>query len=189
MLAALLGVWLLASLLGLALRGVRPDLGTGPFGSDGLALAALGLLGLGGLTASAALSLPGRDRLAGAGQKVAFLGAALALGCATWLLLGAPTADLAVGATAHLACLAVACAVGLAPALAVVSFARRAAPFRPVALALLAAAGATALGTIAAHTSCPYGGPEHLALGHIAAPFAGVLLMTLPLVAALRRNA
>lgn len=90
--------------------------------------------------------------------------------------------------SSDLHCLLVACAVGLLPALGVVAFAGRAAPHRPLVLAVAAAAGAVALGTVAAQASCPYADLRHLLMGHALAPALGALLLVLPLLVALHRT-
>jgi hypothetical protein len=69
----------------------------------------------------------------------------------------------------------------------VVWFAGRAAPFRPVVLVLAAAAGTAALGAITAQASCHHWEMRHLLVGHALAPAVGVLLLTLPLLVALKR--
>ncbi len=63
----------------------------------------------------------------------------------------------------------------------------RAAPYRPIVLVLAAAAGTAALGAITAEASCPHPEMRHLLVAHALAPVVGVLLLTLPLLVALRR--
>jgi hypothetical protein len=69
----------------------------------------------------------------------------------------------------------------------VVWFAGRASPFRPVIAVLAAAAGAVALGAITAEASCTHSEMRHLLVAHALAPAFGVVLLTLPLLVALKR--
>jgi hypothetical protein len=176
---------------GLALRGVRPDLAEGLLMDPGAGpvLAALALAGVAGVVAALAAAVPGRERLARAGLAVGLAGMGVAAGVGTLLVVQSPPAAQEAPLSSDLSCLAVALVVGLLPALAVAVFAGRAAPHRPLVAVLAAAAGTAALGAVAAQASCPYADPEHLMLGHVLAPVAGAVLLTLPLLLALRRAA
>jgi len=73
------------------------------------------------------------------------------------------------------------------PASAAVAYAGSAAPHRPLVAAVAAAAGTAALGAVLAEASCPLSTPVHLPLGHVTAPAAAVVLLTIPLLIVLRR--
>jgi hypothetical protein len=79
-------------------------------------------------------------------------------------------------------------AIGLAPGLAIAWFAGRAAPFRPLTLALAAAAGAAALGGSVATATCSSDEAMHLLVGHALVPALGAFVLALPLLVALRRS-
>ena len=187
--AGVVGLWFAVAALGLAALGVRPDLAEATLGTRGVAVvfAGLGLVGLGGVVAAIALGIPGRETLARRAIALAILGMVLAAAVGTLLLATSPVPEMLVPLSDDLACLSVALAVGLLPALGVLWFAGRASPFRPVIVVLAAAAGAAALGAIAAEMSCPHSDMRHLLAAHALAPAAGVLLLTLPLLVALKR--
>ncbi|MCP5057187.1 MAG: DUF1109 domain-containing protein [bacterium] len=185
----LLGLWGLVAAVGVVVFGSRPDLAEAWLGQGGVAFvfAGLGLAGIAGLVAAVALGVPGRERLvswmvltAGAGMVLAAAGGSL-------LFLESPMPWRGGGWSADLNCLAVAVAVGILPALGVVAFAGRAAPFRPLVLVVAAAASAAALGTVVAQASCPMADLRHLLMGHVLAPAAGALVLSTPLLIALRR--
>jgi hypothetical protein len=184
-----IALWLAVAAIGLTLLGLRPDLADAMIGVRGVAVvfAGLGLAGLGGVVAALAMGVPGREVLARAALVLAILGMLIAVGVGTLLFAVSPVADTRVSLRADLACLTVAILVGLLPAVAVVWFAGRALPFRPVIAVLAAAAGTAALGAITAEASCPHSEMRHLLVAHALAPVVGVLLLTLPLLVALRR--
>lgn len=187
--AGLLGVWLAVAAVGIALLGWKADLGA-LLAQRAVLSVSLGLVvaGLGGLVAAAALGVPGRERLARGALLCGGAGLAVAAGVGTLLFLRSPAVEPGAPLESDLHCLLVACAVGLLPALGVVAFAGRAAPHRPLVLAVAAAAGAVALGTVAAQASCPYADLRHLLMGHALAPALGALLLVLPLLVALHRT-
>jgi hypothetical protein len=184
-----IGLWFAAAAIGLTLLGLRPDLADAMIGARGVAavFAGLGLAGLGGVVAALAMGVPGREVLARAALALAILGMLIAAVLGTLLFAVSPVAEVRVPWTGDLACLAVAILVGLLPAVGVVWFAGRASPFRPVVAVLAAAAGTAALGAITAEASCPHSGMRHLLVAHALAPAFGVLLLTLPLLVALKR--
>jgi hypothetical protein len=187
--AGVIALWLAVAALGLTVLGLRPDLAGATIGAPGVAavFAGLGLAGLGGLVAALAMGVPGRELLARVALAVAILGVVTAAGVGAVLVAVTPVDHAPVPVAADLTCLSVAMLVAILPALGVVWFAGRAAPFRPLVLALAAAAGTAALGAIAAEASCTLSDVRHLMVGHALAPAAGVLLLTLPLLVALRR--
>jgi len=188
-LAAVLAAWVAVVLASWAWSGLRPGGLTAMYSQTSIALviAALAAVGGAGLVASLAASVPGRERLAWGAFLLGLMSAAAAAGLGTFLVAAAPGNEPGAPAAAHVSCLVRACVVGLLPALVVAVFAARAAPYRPLVIVLGAAAGAAALGAVAAQATCPFGDPVHLMLGHILAPVAGALVLTLPLLIAVRR--
>jgi hypothetical protein len=187
--AGVIALWFAAAAIGFAVLGLRPDLGEAMIGMRGVAIvfAGLGLAGLGGVVAALAMGVPGREVLARAALALAILGMVIAVGAGTLLFAISPVTDARLLVRGDLACLTVAVLVGLLPAVAVVWFAGRASPFRPVIAVLAAAAGTAALGAITAQGSCPHSEMRHLLVAHALAPAFGVLLLTLPLLVALKR--
>ena len=149
--------------------------------------AGLGLSGVAGVVAALSASIPGREGLSRNALFAATGALALAAGVATGVLWDSPGLNAPAPAAAALRCLALACAVAVLPAVAVIGFGAWTRTFRPLVVVLAAAAGTAALGGIAAKTSCPYGDLRHLMLGHLLAPAAGALLLTVPLFFTLHR--
>jgi hypothetical protein len=184
-----IALWFAVAAIGISLLGLRPDLAESTIGVRGVALvfAGLGLAGLGGVLTALATGVPGREVLARGALALTIFGMVIAAAVGALLFAVNPVGGERVTLTGDLACLAVAMLVGLLPAVGVVWFAGRAAPFRPVIAVLAAAAGTVALGAIAAQASCPHSEMRHLMVAHALAPAVGVLLLTLPLLMALRR--
>jgi hypothetical protein len=187
--AGVAALWFAVAGIGLTVLGLRPDLVEATLQVRGVAVvfAGLGLAGAGGVIAALAMGVPGREVLARSALAVAIFGMVIAAAIGTLLFATNPVADAHVPFTGDLACLSVALLVGLLPALGVVWFAGRAVPFRPLILVLAAAAGTASLGAISAHVSCPHSEMRHLLVAHALAPAVGVLLLTLPLLVALKR--
>ena len=191
LLAGLAATWVVVAGIAIAVKGLRDDwleLALTPFGTGGLFLG-LGVLGVGGLVAAIALSIPGREAAAKLGVGAALVGLAYAAGVGTVLFVQSPIVEWTGNPRGDLTCLGIALAVGLVPGLGIAAFAGRAAAFRPLVLALAAAAGTAALGAAAAQAMCPSEDLRHLMLGHLFAPGVGALVLTLPLLVALRRGA
>lgn len=188
--AGVVGIWLAVAVLGLSLKGLRPD-GLGSFmvllGPGGI-FAGLGMMGAGGIVAGIALGIPGREGTARLAVLFSMLGLGLGAGVGTYLFVQSPSAGMQGDGMTDLTCLLVACGVALLPSVGVAILAGRAAPFRPLVLVIAAAAGAAALGAVTAQAICPYDGLRHLMLGHLLAPAAGALLLSLPLLFVLRRS-
>jgi hypothetical protein len=186
---AVLGLWLAIGVACVAWEGLAPSFWLTlamPLSAGGIFLGLL-VAGVGGMLASLALALPGRERLARAGLALGAAGLAIAAGVGIALVARSPLAAWRLPAGHDLSCLATALAVGVAPALALGWFAGRAAPFRPLAIALAAAAGAAALGGSVAQAVCPADEAMHLLLAHALAPAVGAFALTLPLLVAIRR--
>jgi hypothetical protein len=187
--SGVIALWLGVAAIGFTVLGLRPDLARAMLGAGGVAVifAGLGMAGLGGVAAALAMGVPGREGLARASLALAILGMLIAAGVGSLLFALSPVAEARVSWTGDLACLVVAVLVGLLPAVGVVWFAGRASPFRPVVAVLVAAAGTVALGAITAGASCTHSEMRHLLVAHALAPAFGALLMTLPLLVALKR--
>ncbi len=182
---ALALVWAVVAGLGLAWLGARPDLAEAWTSGPGVAavFVALALAGV----AALAMGIPGREGLVRRGIWCAALALAGAAGLGSVLFWQAPSIVTSLENDLH--CLVVAIVMGALPALGVIGFAGRAAPFRPFALTLAAAAAAASLGTVVAQAACPMPDMKHLLVGHVLAPGAGALVLTLPLGLLLRRLA
>ncbi len=193
--AAAAGVALLAlsaAAFALEVRGPRADLLDALARSPGFAaiLVGLTLVGLGGVVAALASSVPGRERAARAGVAAGLLGVLLAGGVGAVLLLSGtlPLGPIASWST-DLECLTLSLLLALPPALGALAFLVRGAPYRPLLAVLAAATGAVAAGALVVHLSCPCSDARHLILAHALAPVAGGLLLTVPFRAALRQIA
>jgi hypothetical protein len=183
-------LWLAIAALEIALKGVAPTLRETlamPVGAGGI-LAALLVAGAGGVAAALALAVPGRERLARGAFALGVAGTALAAGIGLALVARSPLAEWRLPDAHDWPCLATALAVALLPALALGWFGGRAAPFRPLSIALAAAAGAAALGGSVAQASCAASEPMHALLGHALVPALGAFALTLPLLLVLRRG-
>ena len=176
-----LGLALQAGLAG-PLRVAGVPWGEVPFR---LLLVALVVGGSGAVLAALAGAVPGRESAARLGRWLA--GAGLAMGLLGALLGWGHPVDAAVPVAAGLRCAFRACLLGLVPAALVAGFLARALVRHPRRGAGLAFAGVVALGAAAVHASCGVGGAPHALLGHVAAPLAAGLLLSLPLAARLSR--
>ena len=188
--AAVLLLWLAIGLVGIGVKGLAPTFWATlamPLSSGGI-FAGLLVAGVGGVFAALALALPGRERLARAGFALGGAGMAIAAGVGFVLLARSPLVEWRLPGAGDLPCLITALAVGLLPALALGWFGGRAAPFRPLTVALAAAAGAAALGGSVAQATCPAEDPMHLMLGHVIVPALGAFVLALPLLIAMRRS-
>ena len=188
MAAGVLATWAAFAVVGIAVRGLRPDFLEMFLHMRGatLVFGGLALAGVGGLVAALALGVPGREAAVRAGLVTSGIGFALAAGLGTLLFLQSPVAE-SVPWRADFQCLAVAMAVALIPALGIVVLGGRAAVHRPLVLVLAAAAGMAALGAATAQATCPADDLRHAMFGHVIAPGVGALLLALPLLVALRR--
>jgi hypothetical protein len=187
--AGVIALWFAATAVGLAVLGLRSDLVATTFGVHGVlgVLIGLGLAGFGSVAAACAMGIPGRELLARGALCVSMSGVVLAVGIGALLVATSSAVETGVPVTGDLGCLAVALLTGLPPAVAVIWFAGRSEPLRPVPLALVAAAGAAALGGITAYATCTHCDLRHLMVAHALAPAFGALLLTLPLLVALSR--
>lgn len=171
-------------------RGLRPP---GPpllHGPTPFALVALGLAlaGIGAASATLAFARPGRERTGWSGVAAAVLGLVICVGTASLALLGSGSGGEAVlGGLVEIPCVLVSIALSVPAAVFIAYLAASAAPLRPAKTAILAAWGATALGTLAAHLTCRTPGAWHIVTTHAATPFLGSLLLAAPVLWLLRR--
>ncbi len=181
--------WLLVSLIGAFVLGVRSDYADVLLMDKGLlaVFLALGVAGLGGVIAALAAAVPGREAATRAGFFVGAGGLGVAAAVTSLLIANRPETVASAPFAAHLTCLIMACVAALLPSAAALWFAGRAAAMRPVFIVIAAAAGSAALSTIASMTHCTYDDPVHLFLGHVLAPVAGAMLLVTPLLFALRK--
>jgi hypothetical protein len=180
-------LWALGALAVLAAFGSRPGtavLGAGA-GASAVALG-LGVSGFAAVIAALARSVPGRERDAGVAGVAAGVGLLVALGAAVLLAVAAPVAAEPAPRSADLWCLGGALLAALLPGALVAWFCGRALAHGPLAVALAAATGAAALGALGMLSGCPFLDPRHLLTGHAAAPALGAVLLTVPVLLALR---
>lgn len=183
---AVAGAVTVAVVAGLGLRpGLEVVPGQTPFVAMALGLA---VFGLGSISAALAFARPGlEDR-----------GVALALGsvvsllvcvgiAALWLRAAASTGDAVWGGERELPCIVFSILLALPAALCATYLAASAAPIHSIRTSILTAAGATALGMVAAHLTCRTPGAWHTVLTHALAPMIGGFLLTAPLALMLRR--
>ena len=150
-------------------------------------LAGLLLTAGGAIVAALAGAVPGRERAAAAGWRVAVAGVAVAASAACWAFLRSAGADFGGAPDMGLECAGRASLLGVVPALVLCVFLARAFEQRPLLGAGAAAVGALALGAAAVHASCANGGVLHVLLGHWLTPFAAALLLAAPLSLVVRR--
>jgi hypothetical protein len=189
--AAVLLLWLAIAAAQIALRGLAPTFWhtlTLPISAGGI-FAGLLAAGCGGVLAALALAIPGRERLARVGFVLGGAGMGVAAGIGVALVAQGPLDAWRLPGVNDVGCLSTALAVGLAPALALAWFGGRAAPFRPLAIALAAAAGAAALGGSVAQATCAAEDGIHLLIAHALVPAIGAFVLALPLLVAIRRSA
>ncbi len=188
--AAVLLLWLAIGVVGVAVQGLAPTFWqtlTMPVSAGGI-FAGLLIAGIGGVLAALALAVPGRERLARAAFALGGAGMAIAAGVGIALIARSPLVEWRMPEAHDLPCLITALVVGLVPALALGWFGGRAAPFRPLAIAIAAATGAAALGGSVAQATCAADDPIHLMLSHVIVPAVGAFAFALPLLIAIRRG-
>jgi len=187
---AVLLAWLAIAALSIVIKGLAPTFFTTlaqPLSAGGI-FACLLLGGLGGALGALALAIPGRERLARGGLALCAAGGGLAVAIGLAIALRGEPGAWRLPSAGDLRCLLIALFAGIVPALALAWFGGRAAPFRPLGVALVAAAGAAALGGAVAQATCAGAAPMHLLHGHALAPALGALVLVLPLLVAIRAS-
>ncbi len=175
--AGALGLGAVACSVVIALRGLRPELVAGEIQPSIILIAVgLGVVALGGVTASLGAAVPGRERVTRGGLIALVGGLALASGAAGW---GLFSMGMAAWEGLGLACLTIALLAGLVPGVALLGFLVRAFPANPPAALAMASGGAVGMGAVSVHASCPATGVLHVLVGHALAPLLGGALLTL----------
>ncbi len=188
--AAVLLLWFAIGVVGIAVQGLAPTFWQTlamPVSAGGI-FAGLLIAGIGGVLAALALAVPGRERLARGALALGGAGLSIAAGVGFALIARSPLVEWRLPESHDLPCLITALVVGLVPALALGWFGGRAAPFRPIAIAIAAATGAAALGGSVAQATCAAEDAMHLMLGHVIVPAVGAFAFALPLLIAIRRS-
>jgi hypothetical protein len=182
-----LAVWALAfgAVMWLGSGAVDPD-GAVPHGDPRFLLVGLGfgVFAVGATLRALAGAIPGREPTAGAGVRVAAIGAAVIALAFLWVFVGGGSALGDLGGS--MLCMGHAVMLALLPLVAVSLFLARAYVRNPAVAAAFAATGTIGLGALAVHVSCHGGGWLHVLLGHAFAPFAVGCLLAIPLGLALR---
>ncbi len=188
--AALVGIvalWILVGGVALAIRGLPENLAhvLATNVAFDLVLAGLVLTGVGGLVWALAASVPGREGPANWGRFFAFSGVVLGAGLGGFAIRGeiaAPSSPFA----SDMICLGWSGLIALIPGVAAVAYVARAFPTHRGWILAAGAAGATALGAIIVHLSCPYMGFRHLLFAHALAPAIVAIVVTIPMLAVMR---
>jgi hypothetical protein len=129
----------------------------------------LALVGFGGVTLGLACRIPGRERVALAAASGVVLGVVVA--SVVGLVLPGSLAD--AGPVAEgMACAERSLLLAIPSGLAAIFLALRGAPWRPRAAGLGLTIGATSLGALLVHLSCPSQSPWHWWLAHALVPLA-----------------
>jgi len=174
---AILGVWGAGAALYWSFMGTPGLEGLADPNRRGIA-AALAVAAAGGLAATLARAVPGRERterLGAAGLAAGFLLAVFAVGGA-WIATGASDGG---SPSLAFACLGRAALLALAPALLALGWLVRAWDVRPAVGGLVASLMAAALGALVVHTSCAQAEASHMLVGHVVGPVAVAGLLAL----------
>jgi hypothetical protein len=149
----------------------------------------LAVFGLGAISAALAFARPGLEArgLALALGSVASLVVCVSIS-AFWLRTVSPTGDPVWGGERELPCVIFSIVLALPAALFTTYLAASAAPIHSIRTSILAGAGGTALGMVAAHLTCRTPGAWHTVLTHALAPMIGGLLLAAPLALMLGRS-
>jgi hypothetical protein len=166
---AVAGIWAASAALVAGWMGVHPLAVLGRGGTSTTLVWVLALVGFAGLTLALACRIPGRERLA--------LAAAGGVALGVTVVIAAPLALLGSVADAGTLAQCMDC-VGLSLLLAIPSglfamrLALRGAPWRPRTSGLGLAIGATSLGALLVHLSCPSPSPWHWLIAHALVPLS-----------------
>lgn len=179
----ILGLWALLTLAATLAKGLTTSLSDPEqmMGGFGAVLAGLSLVGVGGLLAALAATIPGREGAVRAASGVAGFGVLVALGLGSFLMSGDPAAARPATLGSDLACLITACIVALLPAAGALLYVVRAAPARPLGVLMAVGAGCVALGAFTSQLGCTDLALRHLLVSHALAPAIGALLFLTPL--------
>jgi hypothetical protein len=187
--ARVIGAWLLVAAATVAWTGLSAPVSDPSrlLGGLGVVLSGLVLVGVGGVAASLAMGVPGREPTARGGWGLVAAGVLVAVGVSAWLAAGRWQPEDALLLRTDMGCVSVACGVALLPAVGALLYLARAAPHRAGPAVAGVALGTVALGAATALLGCPDATWRHLLMGHALAPAFGVVVLGLPLFALLRR--
>lgn len=169
---AIAGIWaasacLVAGWLGLDPLGV---IGRGEISTTFVCV--LALIGIAGLTLGLACRIPGRERLARAAASGVAVGVMIVVAVA--LVLPGSATD-AGTPSQWMDCVGQSLLLAIPSGLVAMGLALRGAPWRSRVAGLGLAIGATSLGALLVHLSCPSARPWHWLIGHVLVPLsAGV---------------
>ena len=185
---ATVGAWGLVVVAHAVAGGGLPRLPGAWHGAESLAvLAGLALAAAGGLAASLAGAVPGRERAARVGVTALLLGLLFALAAAAVPLIGR-AGTTGFSAEASLGCVGHAALLGAVPLTVLGVFLVRSLVRRPRRSACAASLAGLALGAVAVHMSCTAdGGALHVLMGHALGPTALAFALALPVAELIRR--
>jgi hypothetical protein len=172
------GAWALSAALAGAWLGLHPLAAIARGSVSAALVAALALVGVAGLTLAIACRIPGRERLALAGAG----GVALGIVPLIVLGLGLPGSPSEAGTLVQcLDCAGRSLLLAMPAGVLSLALALRGAPWRSLAAGMGLAVGATSLGALLVHLSCPSPSAWHWLAAHALAPLgagagAGVLV-------------
>jgi hypothetical protein len=166
---AVAGIWALSAVVVAGWRGLHPLAALGRGGISSTLAGVLALVGFAGLTLGLACRIPGRERLALAAAGGVALGIVIVV--AVGLLLPGSVADAGVLAQC-MDCAGQSLLLAIPSGLLAMAFARRGAHWRSYTAGLGLAGGATALGALLVHLSCPSPSAWHWLIAHALVPLA-----------------
>jgi hypothetical protein len=178
-----LALWCAAVGLGWLLDGQRPAPGLWSWGHFA-GLAGLGVAGLGGLAASLASAIPGREETLRRARYAMIWGVAAALAAGVSALWGVDSQSYA----GSLGCVVRSIALGVAPLLILGWFLARGAVSSQRLASCLALIGSIGLGAVAVQATCPTLTGGHVLLGHTIGPLAVAVVASFPLASVLARG-
>jgi len=166
---AVAGIWAVSAALVAGWLGMHPLAVIGRGGISTTLTWVLALVGLAGVTLGLACRIPGRERLALAAAG----GVALGVLVVTALGLGLPGSVTDAGSLAQcMDCAGRSLLLAVPSGLLAMGLALRGAPWRPGVAGLGLAVGATSLGALLVHLSCPSPSPWHWLVAHALVPLA-----------------
>ncbi len=181
--AAALALWGVAVVLAWFLDGHAPEPEAWPW-QHFVGLAGLGVAGLGGIVASLANAVPGREPTAKVGLYAMGLGVSAALAAGMSGAWGAGSGSY----QGSLGCVVRSIAIGSAPLLIAGLFVMRGAVSQFRGAACLVLVGSAGLGALAVQATCPTLTGGHVLVGHCVGPLVLAALASLPLAAVWGRS-
>jgi len=184
-----LALWGALALGAVALKGVSATFADPARWASGFGavLAGLSLVGVGGVVAALATTVPGREATARAASALLGLGLLLSVGLGAWLLHGDPASASPASAGSDLRCLVVGLVIALLPSAGALLYVARAAPAHPAVSLATIGAGCVALGAATAQLGCMDPAFRHVLVSHALAPAIGAAVLLAPLRLAFHR--